>query len=107
MTPYVVAFVTAPNSEVALPMARTLVEEGLAACVNIVPSVRSVYRWQGEICDDAEVLLLLKTRQDRFEALRSRVAALHPYEVPEIIAVPIVEGHMPYLAWLESSLACE
>jgi periplasmic divalent cation tolerance protein len=97
---FVVVFVTVPNQEVAASMARTLVEEKLVACVNTLPGIRSIYAWQGKICDDAELLCVLKTRRALFPALRARVVALHPYEVPEVIAVPIVAGHAPYLAWL-------
>jgi periplasmic divalent cation tolerance protein len=97
-----VALMTAPSADAAAAIARALVGEGLAACVNIVPGVRSIYRWKDELCDDAEVLCVIKTRADRFEALRERVVALHPYEVPEIIALPLAAGHAPYLAWLDS-----
>jgi periplasmic divalent cation tolerance protein len=97
-----VVLMTAPSAEVAADMARALVGEGLAACVNIVPGVRSIYRWQGELCDDAEVLCVIKTRADRFEALRARIVALHPNEVAEIIALPVAAGNPPYLAWIDS-----
>jgi periplasmic divalent cation tolerance protein len=93
---------TAPSAEVAAAIARALVGEGLAACVNLVPGVRSIYRWQGEVCDDAEVLCVIKTRADRFDALRARIVALHPYEVAEVIALPIVAGNEAYLAWIDS-----
>ena len=75
-------------------------EEGLAACVNRVAGVRSTYRWDGKLCDDAEVLLLIKTLETRFEALEARIRALHPYEVPEIIALPVVAGSTGYLDWV-------
>ena len=102
MAEHQAVLMTAPSAEVAADIARALVGEGLAACENIVPGVRSIYRWQGEVCDDTEVLCVIKTRADRFEALRARAVALHPYEVPEIIAVPLVAGHAPYLAWIDS-----
>jgi periplasmic divalent cation tolerance protein len=102
MPEHIVVLMTAPSAEVAGAIARALVGEGLAACVNIVPGVRSIYRWQGGLCDDAEVLCVMKSRAERFEALRARAAALHPYEVPEIIALPIAAGHAPYLAWIDS-----
>ncbi len=95
--------VTAPPGEAAERLARALVEERLAACVNRVPGLRSVYRWQGEVVEDEEVLLLVKTSEDRLDALLARVPELHPYEVPEVVAVPIERGHPPYLAWLEAS----
>jgi periplasmic divalent cation tolerance protein len=103
MSDHVVVFVTAPSAEVAAPLARTLVEEGLVACVNITPGIRSIYTWDGQVCDETEVLCVMKTRSDRFEALRARVKALHPYDVPEIIALPIVAGHAPYLRWLDDA----
>jgi periplasmic divalent cation tolerance protein len=97
---FVVVFVTVPNQDVAAHLARTLVEEKLVACVNILPGVRSIYAWQGKICDDSELLCVLKTRGALFPMVRDRVVALHPYEVPEVIAFPITAGHEPYLAWL-------
>lgn len=97
---HLVVYVTAPR-EKAGELARRLVEEQLAACANIIESVRSIYRWQGEICDDPEALLVLKTRRDLFAALRERVVALHPYEVPEVIALPIAAAHAPYAAWID------
>ncbi|MGN6313040.1 MAG: divalent-cation tolerance protein CutA [Rhodanobacteraceae bacterium] len=93
---------TCPDSESAGRIARVLVEERLAACVNRMPGLTSVYRWQGEIHEDSEVLLLIKTRRELFEALRARLVALHPYEVPEVIAMEIAAGHTPYLEWLRS-----
>jgi len=103
MSEHVVVLVTAPTVEVAAEIARALVGDGLAACVNIVPEIRSIYRWQGELCDDGEVLCVVKARAERFEALRARVVSLHPYEVPEIIALPLVAGHAPYLAWIDAA----
>jgi periplasmic divalent cation tolerance protein len=93
-------FSTCPDEAVAARIARTLVEERLAACVNRVAAVRSTYAWEGAIQDDAEVLLVIKTRPERFEALAERLKGLHPYELPEIVAVPVVAGSAPYLAWL-------
>ena len=98
--PVVVVLVTAPSEEVAAELARALVGEGLAACVNIVPGLRSIYAWKGEVCDDPEVLLVVKTRRARFAALRDRVLALHPYELPEVIALDVADGHAPYLDWV-------
>ena len=81
-------------------MARILVTEQLAACVNIVGPVRSIYRWEGEISDDTETLAVIKTTSERFEEMRTRLVALHPYQVAEVIAVPVEAGHAPYLAWV-------
>lgn len=96
----VVAYVTAPDVDTAARIARTLVEERLAACGNIVPGLRSIYGWRGEVHDDPEVLLILKTRAERFDALAARVVALHPYELPEVIALPVQAGLAGYLAWV-------
>jgi periplasmic divalent cation tolerance protein len=100
----VVALSTAPSVEKAAEIARTLVEERLAACVNIVPGVRSIYRWKGELCDDTEVLCVIKTRKDRVAALRDRLPALHPYEVPELVVLEVASGHAPYLAWIDAQV---
>jgi periplasmic divalent cation tolerance protein len=100
MTDVLVVFVTTPSQEKAAELARTLVEERLAACGNVLPGVRSIYRWEGKVEDDAEVLLLLKTTRERFPALRDRVLALHPYRVPEVIALPVETGSDGYLAWV-------
>ncbi len=99
----VVVLVTCPNRRTAETIARALVEERLAACANIVPGLTSVYRWKGDICRDREVLTLLKTRRSRFAALARRVRELHPYSVPEIVALPLVAGSPPYLAWVMDS----
>ena len=93
---------TCPNAESASRIARAVVEERLAACVNRVPGLTSVYRWQGEIHEDNEVLLLIKTQHERFESLRARIIELHPYDVPEVIALEIAAGHAPYLEWLRT-----
>jgi len=94
---------TFSTPEQAAGIARILVEEQLAACVNLVPAVRSIYRWQGQVSDDTETLAIIKTTAERYDALASRLVALHPYEVPELIAFPIERGHAPYLAWLTNS----
>jgi len=91
---------TCPDAETARGIARTLVEERLAACVNVVPGLHSTYRWQGAVESADEVLLLAKTTQDRFPALRDRLVALHPYELPEVIAVDVAAGSPAYLDWV-------
>ena len=98
-----VVLVTAPDPEVAAQLARRLVEEGLAACVNLVPGVRSIYRWQGALQEDAEVLLIAKTPAARVDALVTRVHALHPYELPEVIALAVAAGNEPYLDWVRTA----
>ena len=97
---FIAVFVTAASQDDAARIARALVEERLAACGNVLGPVRSIYRWQGEVHDEPEVLLVLKTRAGLFESLRRRVAELHTYDVPEIIALPIEAGHGPYLDWI-------
>lgn len=87
----------------AAEIARALVEERLAACVNVVPGVVSFYRWQGSLCEDAESTLWIKTADDRFEALRDRLTELHPYTVPEIVALPVVDVNAAYAAWVEEN----
>ncbi len=98
-----VVLVTAPSADKAAEIARALVEERLAACGNVVPQVRSIYRWEGAVQDEAEALLVLKTTRERFEALRARVLSLHPYQVPEVIALPVEAGHGAYLEWIAGS----
>ena len=100
MTDALVVLVTTPTPERAAEIARAVVEERLAACGNVVPGLRSVYRWEGKVQEDEEALLVLKTVRARFEALRDRVLALHPYDVPEVIALPVEAGSEAYLAWL-------
>jgi len=99
----VVVFITVPNEEDGAAIAQALVESRLAACVNIVKNVRSIYLWQGKIEDDSEVLMIAKTRLELFNALESRVKELHSYDVPEIIALPIIAGSADYLKWLNDS----
>jgi len=93
---------TCPDADTGSAIARTLVDEGLAACVNVVPGVTSVYRWQGATQSASECLLLVKGAGARYAQLERRIVALHPYELPEIVAVPIVQGLPGYLAWLNN-----
>jgi periplasmic divalent cation tolerance protein len=99
----IAVFVTATSQDDAVRIARALVEERLAACGNVIGQVRSIYRWKGRIEDEAEVMLVLKTRTTLFEAVRQRVVELHGYEVPEVIALPIEIGHGPYLDWIREN----
>ena len=98
--PAEVVFSTFPSADKAAEIARVLVGEQLAACVNLLP-VRSIYSWQGEMNDDQEVLAVIKTV--RRDELIARLVALHPYELPEAIVLPVAGGHAPYLAWLAGS----
>ena len=104
MTEAVVVLVTVPTPEAGADLARALVDEGLAACGNVLPGVRSIYRWAGEIHDDAEALVLLKTERRLVPALKDRLPALHPYQVPELLVLPVEDGLAPYLAWIGQSV---
>ncbi len=104
MTDAMVVLVTAPTPDVATGIARALVEEGLAACGNVVAGVRSIYRWEGKVVDEPEALLVLKTERRLLGAMKQRVEALHPYQVPEFLALPVEDGLGPYLAWIASSV---
>jgi len=103
MTGAVVVLSAVASAEDAERIAEALVERRLAACVNVLPAVRSFYRWKGVLQRDEERLLVIKTRAERFEALREALVALHPYELPEVVALPIVAGHAPYLEWIGAS----
>ena len=94
---------TCPDAATAERMARELVAASLVACVNIVPGVRSIYLWNGAVQADEEVLMILKTTAGRLAAVRERLVALHPYDLPEIVALPVVDGHHPYLQWVVDS----
>ncbi len=87
-----------------MTIAHTLIEERLAACVNVLPGIESVYRWQGNVESAEEVLLLVKTTQQRFPAVRDRIAELHTYDTPEIIALPVMAGADKYLGWLRGQV---
>jgi len=100
---FVVVLVTTATADEAAHIARTLVEERLAACANIVGPIRSLFRWEGQVDDATEHLLLVKARAEDFALVERRVRALHSYEVPEVIALPIRAGSMPYLAWLANA----
>jgi periplasmic divalent cation tolerance protein len=100
MSNYIVIYVTTRSVNEAKKIGRALVEEKLAACSNIISPIRSIYRWQGKICDDKEALMILKTKRKLFKQVAARVEKLHSYDVPEIIAMPIIEGSSKYLSWL-------
>jgi len=104
MSGHLLVLSTVATAEDAERIGGALVERGLAACVNVVPAVVSIYRWQGQVEKAEERLLLIKTRADRFSAVRDAVVALHPYDLPEVIAVPVAGGHAPYLAWVDESV---
>ena len=101
-TPFLAALTTAPSAETAKRLVRTLVERRLVACGTVIPGALSAYWWQGAITEEEEVVVVLKTTAARWEALAAALPALHPYEVPELIALPIAGGYRPYLEWLRS-----
>jgi periplasmic divalent cation tolerance protein len=100
VTDALLVFTTLPSADKAAELAKLLVNERLVACANLLPAIRSIYRWQGELHDENEVLVLLKTRAEHLERLKLRILEVHPYEVPEVLAVPIESGYQPYLDWL-------
>jgi periplasmic divalent cation tolerance protein len=100
----IVVLMTAANREEASRIAEMLVSERLAACVQFLPEIQSVYRWQGEVARESEVLLLAKTTLDRFDELDRAVRENHSYETPEIIALPVIAISEPYLAWLQEEV---
>ena len=102
---FVMIFVTAASEQEAASIGRALVEEGLAACANIIPQIRSIYQWKGEVRDEGEALIIIKSREDLFERIRSRVKELHSYEVPEITAIKLEKGDPAYLQWIETVIA--
>ncbi len=99
-----VVFCSCPTEEEAGRIANDLVESQLAACVNILPPIESIYRWQGAVEKAREILLIVKTTEQQFAAVRDRIGEIHSYEVPEIIALPVVSGSEPYLAWLRAQV---
>ncbi len=104
MTETVVVLVTTPTAEKAAEIARAVVEAKLAACGTVVPAVRSIYRWEGKVCDEQEALLVLKAPAKRFPELRDRILALHPYQVPEVVALRIEDGSEKYIDWIVQSM---
>lgn len=101
---HIVVLITVPSEEIATKIAATLLKTKAAACVNILPGVRSMYNWKGKVCDDQELLLVCKSRAALFETLLvPAVKSAHPYELPEIIALPIVAGSPDYLAWIDEN----
>ncbi len=99
-----VLYVTCPDEDTAARIGRLVVEEGLAACVNLLPGMRSIYRWQGRIEDAHETVLLVKTSAAMVAALTARIVALHPYAVPCVLRMPIAGGFAPYLEWLAAAV---
>lgn len=100
----ILVYISASNQDEAASIAKTLVKEELCACVNIVPCVRSIYKFQGQTHDESEALLMVKSTSELFEALNKRVVELHSYEVPEVIATQIKHGNQQYISWINESV---
>jgi periplasmic divalent cation tolerance protein len=104
MTDKIVVLSTCASLEDGERLARALVDARLAACVNLIPAMRSVYRWRGAVESESECLIVIKSSREQFDALRETVAMLHPYDVPELIALPILDGAPNYLDWLTANV---
>ncbi|MGR3179291.1 MAG: divalent-cation tolerance protein CutA [Candidatus Anammoxibacter sp.] len=105
-TQYIVVLITTSSMDEAKKIGASLINEKLAACTNIVSSVQSLFRWKGNVCDETETLIIAKTKLDLFDKLQVKVKELHSYEVPEIIALPIIKGNEDYLKWIEGETNC-
>jgi periplasmic divalent cation tolerance protein len=101
MNKYIVVLCTVPSEETGHAIAESLVEKKLAACVNMTGEIHSTYSWKGEVCRESERLLIIKSRPEQFASLEKEICSLHPYEVPEIVSVPILQGFHPYLSWID------
>ena len=99
----IIVYCTVPNDTVAENIANVVLTQRVAACVNIIPQIRSIYLWKGKIEDERELLLIIKSKRELFEELARCIKELHPYEVPEVIALPIIEGNTDYLNWIDSN----
>jgi len=103
-SPVRVVLVTVPDEATGISLVREMVEGRLAACGSVVPGMTSIYRWEGKVQQDRESLIIFKTTEDSLQELKKRVVDLHPYEVPEFLALPIDEGYLPYLEWVEGEV---
>lgn len=101
---YLIVFCTVPDEETGVKISQSLVNERLAACCNIVRGLRSIYSWQGEVCDDSEMLLIIKSKRSLYSKLQKHILDLHPYSVPEVLALPIVHGSDKYLEWIDENV---
>ena len=105
MTDKIIVLSTCPSREEAERIGKAIVEARLAACVNLVDGIHSIYLWKGEMEQNTEVLLVIKTRRELFNALRERLSQMHTYEVPEVLAVPVIDGSPAYLDWIDREVA--
>jgi periplasmic divalent cation tolerance protein len=101
---YVIIFVTAPSEKIASQIGKMIISKKLAACVNIIPEIRSLYRWKNKICNDKEFLIIIKSSAKRFNELAVKIQKMHPYEIPEIISIPITKGSNSYMKWLSENI---
>ncbi len=106
-TEYIIVMSTVPNEEVGKRIATVLLEKKLVPCVNMVPNVRSIYTWKGKINDEAELIIIMKTRASLFERIKDEIKANHPYKCPEILALPVLAGNQPYLDWIAENTSPE
>lgn len=104
MSDFILVYCTVDSKRIAQSIAKTLVESRLAACVNIIDGVSSLYSWKGEIVEDDEILLIVKSKASLFEKLQNKIKEIHPYEVPEIISTKIIDGYIPYLNWVDENI---
>lgn len=100
----ILVYINFPTKESARQIGTVLIEEQLAACVNIIPSVESIYRWKGEVCNETEVMLIAKTTSSRYSQVEARVIELHPYDTPEVIAQNLDKGSESYLNWVQDQM---
>lgn len=107
MTDYRLLYLTVPDPEAGRTLARRMVEERLAACAHLLPAGQSFYRWEGKLMEEAELVIIAKTRADIAEQAIARIAEWHEYEVPCILALPIEEGHQPFLKWIDGEIGSE
>lgn len=104
---FIVVLITTSSTDEAKKIGNSLINKNLAACANIIPSVQSIFKWKGNICNESEVMIIVKTRLELFDELQSEVKELHSYEVPEIIALPIITGNENYLKWINGETQTE
>jgi periplasmic divalent cation tolerance protein len=100
-TRFILVYVTTPNERIAMEIAKTAINEKLGACANILPQMKSVYEWQGNLCEESESLLIIKTKASLYRELEEKILKLHPHECPCIVALPIQDGHPKFLSWIE------
>ena len=101
---FIMIITTVNSDSAAKKIAQALIEEKLAACVNIIPSVTSIFRWEGKVSTESELILIAKSKEKLFDEIKDKILSLHPYKLPEIITVPIVDGSKEYLKWVEDEL---